>query len=149
MDITHLQNFLNQKFKRVWVRPPLFLSLHPFFLKKGLYYATRNFKRVYRYFYVIWNNVFDGFRRTTMLDICPATLEQDVLQHKVNKLAQKLNDYYLTVQQNTVDIPEFMKPTEQQIQGLVNAHINQMLRDGSIDYWYFKLLEEEDNGIRR
>lgn len=81
-----------------------------------------------------------------MLDICPPTLEQDVLQHKVNKLAHKLNDYYLTVEANTVDIPEFLKPTEQQRQGLVNAHINRMLAEGSIDYWYFKLLEEEDNG---
>ncbi len=84
-----------------------------------------------------------------MLDVCPPTLAQDVLQHKVNKLVQKLNDYYLTVQQNTVDVPEFMKPTEQQREGLVKAHINQILREGSIDYWYFKLLEEEDNGIRR
>lgn len=81
-----------------------------------------------------------------MLDICTATLEQDVLQHKVNKLTQKLNDYYLTVQSNAVDIPEFMKPTEQQRQGLVNAHINRLLAEGTIDYWYFRILEEEDNG---
>lgn len=80
-----------------------------------------------------------------MLDICPPTLEQDVLQHKVNMLARKLDDYYYTVQANQIDIPEFMKPTEQQRQSLVNAHINQLLREGTIDFWYFKLLEEEDN----
>lgn len=84
-----------------------------------------------------------------MLDICPPTLAQDVLQHKVNVLAKKLDDYYYTVQANQVDIPEFMKPTFQQRQALVNAHINQMLKEGSIDFWYFKLLEEQDNGIRR
>lgn len=84
-----------------------------------------------------------------MLDICTSTLEQDVLQHKINRLAYKLNDYYLTVEANAVDIPNFMKPTEQQREGLVKAHINRMLAEGSIDFWYFKLLEEEDNGIRR
>lgn len=84
-----------------------------------------------------------------MLDICLPTLEQDVLEHKVNTIARKLDDYYFTVQQNAVDIPEFMKPTEQQREGLVKAHINRMLTEGSIDYWYFKILEEQDNGIRR
>lgn len=84
-----------------------------------------------------------------MLDICPPTLAQDVLQHKVDRLAQRLNDYYLTIEATTIDIPNFMKPTEQQRQGLVKAHINRILAEGSIDYWYFKILEEEDNGIRR
>lgn len=84
-----------------------------------------------------------------MLDICPPTLAQDVLEHKVNTIARKLDDYYLTVQQNVVDIPDFMKPTEQQRQGLIKAHINRMFAEGSIDCWYFKILEDEDNGIRR
>ncbi len=80
-----------------------------------------------------------------MLDIITPNLATEVLQHKVNLLSTKLNDYYLTIQQTQVDIPEFMKPTNQQREALVKAHINQMLKDGTIDHWYFKLLEEQDN----
>lgn len=80
-----------------------------------------------------------------MLDICTSTLDKDVLEYKINKLARKINYYYYTLELNAVDIPDFMKPSEQQRENLVKSHINRLLAEGSIDFWYFKLLEEEDN----
>lgn len=80
---------------------------------------------------------------------CYPTMDKDLLLHKINKLSIKIDAYYQTVEQNTIDIPDFMKPTEHQRKNLVQAQINKLLREGSLDYWYFKLLEDEENGIRR
>ena len=81
-----------------------------------------------------------------MLDICTSTLDKDVLEYKINKLARKINDYYYTLELNAVDIPDFMKPGARRRENLVKSHINRLLAEGSIDFWYFKLLEEEDYG---
>lgn len=80
---------------------------------------------------------------------CYPDMDKDLLLHKINKLSAKLEAYYLTVEQKAVDIPDFMKPTENQRKNLIKSQINKILREGSLDYWYFRLLEEEENGIRR
>lgn len=80
---------------------------------------------------------------------CYPTMDKDLLLHKINKLSIKIDAYYQTVEQNTIDIPDFMKATEHQRKNLVKAQINKILREGSLDYWYFKLLEDEENGVRR
>ncbi len=85
-----------------------------------------------------------------MLDnYCYPTMDQDLLVFKINKLSVKIDNYYQTVERNTVDIPDFMKATEFQRKILVREQINKILREGSLDYWYFRLLEDEENGIRR
>ena len=81
--------------------------------------------------------------------VCYSTMDKDLLNYKINKVAAKIKAYYTETQPLTVDIPEFMKPLNQQINGFVQSHINRILQEGSLDYWYFKLLEEEDNGVRR
>lgn len=81
--------------------------------------------------------------------VCYPDMDKDLLIYKINKLSVKLNNYFKTVEQNAVDIPDFMKPTEHQRKNLVQAQINKLLREGSLDYWYFKLLEDEENGVRR
>lgn len=81
--------------------------------------------------------------------VCYSTMDKDLLTYKINKVAAKIKAYYTETQPQTVDIPEFMKPFNQQINDFVQSHINRILQEGSLDYWYFKLLEEEDNGVRR
>lgn len=80
---------------------------------------------------------------------CYPDMDKDLLIYKINKLSAKLDNYFKTVEQNAVDIPDFMKPKEYQRKNLVKAQINKLLREGSLDYWYFRLLEDEENGVRR
>lgn len=80
--------------------------------------------------------------------VCYPDMDKDLLIYKINKLSVKLDNYFKTVEQNAVDIPDFMKPKEYQRKNRIKADINRLLREGTLDYYYFKLLEEED-GIRR
>lgn len=81
--------------------------------------------------------------------VCYPTMDKDLLLYKINKLSTKIDAYYRETEQTNVDIPDFMKATEHQRKTLVQAQINKLLREGSLDYWYFRLLEDEENGIRR
>lgn len=83
-----------------------------------------------------------------LINYCYPTMDKDLLLHKINKISAKLDAYYQTIERNNVDIPDFMKSTEHQRKNRIKADINRLLREGTLDYYYFKLLEEED-GIRR
>lgn len=84
-----------------------------------------------------------------LINYCYPTMDKDLLLHKINKISAKLDAYYQTIERNNVDIPDFMKSAEHQRKNLIKANINRLLREGTLDYYYFKLLEEEENGIRR
>lgn len=84
-----------------------------------------------------------------MFDICVSDLDKVVSEHKKNRLFHKINDYFLTLEATTVDIPEFMKPIKQRRENLVQAIINEWEQQGLLDEKYFMFLEDEDNGIRR
>lgn len=80
-------------------------------------------------------------------EILAEELQTLILQRKINTIADKINAYFDTINQGSVDIPEFMKPVELQRQGLIKAHINRLLKEGTINYWYFRLLEAKDNAF--
>ena len=81
-----------------------------------------------------------------MLDICVSDLDKVVLEHKKKRLTKKLEDYFMSLEMTTVDVPEFMKPIEQRRTSLVPSIINDWEQQGLIDEKYFRLLEDEDNG---
>ena len=81
--------------------------------------------------------------------VCYPDMDKDLLIYKINKLSDKLDAFYREVEQRGVDIPNFMKPIEQRRQSKIKADINRVLSQGLLDYWYFRLLEEQDDGIRR
>lgn len=81
--------------------------------------------------------------------VCYPDMDKDLLIYKINKLSDKLDAFYKEVEQRSVDIPNFMKPIEQRRQSKIRADINRVLSQGLLDYWYFRLLEEQDNGVRR
>lgn len=73
-------------------------------------------------------------------------LQTLILQRKINTIAEKIDCYLTTIEQNTVDIPDFMKKKELQKAFFIEKSINRMLETGSIDYFY-KLAIGEENGI--
>ncbi len=81
--------------------------------------------------------------------VCYPDMDKDLLIYKINKLSNKLDAFYREIEQKAVDIPNFMKPIEQRRQSKIKADINRVLSQGLLDYWYFRLLEEQDNGVRR
>ena len=64
-----------------------------------------------------------------------------ILQIKFNVVGNKIADYYRTIESD-VDIPEFMKPKENQLRNIVKNHLLRIYYEGSLDYWYQRAMED-------
>ena len=78
-------------------------------------------------------------------DMLADELQTLILQRKINTIADKISEYFKTLEQTTVDIPDFMKPKELQQAVFIEKSIYRMLETGTIDYFY-KLAIGEKNG---
>lgn len=70
-------------------------------------------------------------------------IHTEILKHKVNIVADKINDYFETINQNTVDIPEFMKPKELQTAFFIEKSIKRMVENGTLEHFYKLAIQEE------
>ena len=79
-------------------------------------------------------------------EILAEELQTLILQRKINTIADKINDYFDTINQGSVDIPEFMKPVELQRAFFIQKQINIMLNSGTIDHFYKLAIDEGNYG---
>lgn len=70
-------------------------------------------------------------------------IHTEILKHKANIVADKINDYFETINQNNIDIPEFMKPKELQTAFFIEKSINRMIENGTLDHFYKLAIQEE------
>lgn len=73
-------------------------------------------------------------------EILAEELQTRILQIKVNAIVNKLEQYYNDL--NQVDIPDFMKPEDQQISTFIRRSINRMYITGTIDHFYNLAISE-------
>ena len=71
----------------------------------------------------------------TLGDSLAEELYTRILIEKFEVVGAKIEDYYLTTKP-IIDIPEFMKPFEEQIAYKTRLHLIKMYEEGSLDYWY-------------
>lgn len=79
----------------------------------------------------------------TLGDSLAEELYTRILIEKFEVVGAKIEDYYLTTKP-IIDIPEFMKPFEEQIAYKTRLHLIKMYEEGSLDYWYRKALYESE-----
>ena len=65
-----------------------------------------------------------------------------IFQHKLNVVGQKIYDYYATIQ--GVDIPEFMKARQELIITKVRCELSEILRNGKLESLYQAAIKDKE-----
>lgn len=66
-----------------------------------------------------------------------------IFQHKLNVVGQKIYDYYATIQ--GVDIPEFVKPKQDLLVTKVRCELQNIVKNGDLDRLYQSAINERSN----
>lgn len=62
---------------------------------------------------------------------------------RLSKVEEKLRQYYRDLNTDTVQLPDWMKPKEQQIDFIVNAELQRIVKDNILDNLYQRAIEDE------
>lgn len=69
-------------------------------------------------------------------------LNTRIMAHKLQVVGEKIQAYYEPITLEP-DIPEFMKPKNQQVKEIVKLHLLNLIKSGRLDEFYYRALEDE------